>query len=334
MSRRTPGRAWLAVAAALVCVVAIAACGSGGGAVPATKARIGFLSPGPREARTDRVNAFLEGMRAVGYVEGTNVEIDWRFGADEAELTQMASELVGLRVGVIVAVTAGASLVAKRATTTIPIVMTGSADPVGSGLVDSLARPGGNVTGLTSANPELAAKRLELLREIVPTASVVATLRDASMVAGAPIFAQARDAIAAAGLRLVALDARTADQLEGAFATARAERADAMLVLQDGFTVNAAARIAEVASRSRLPAVYAERVYAEAGGLVSYGPDVLALFREAATYVDRILKGRNPADLAVQSPSTFELIVNMRAATASGIAIPRSVLDRATDVIR
>jgi putative ABC transport system substrate-binding protein len=273
-------------------------------------------------------------MRALGYVEGKNLEIEWRFGADDAELARMASELVGLRVGVIVVVTAGASLVAKRATTTIPIVMTGSADPVGSGLVDSLARPGGNVTGLTSANPELAAKRLELLREIVPTASVVATLRDASMIAGAPIFAQARDAIAAAGLRLVALDVRTADQLQGAFATARAERVDAMLVLQDGFTVNAAARIAEVASRSGLPAVYAERVYAEAGGLVSYGPDVLALFREAATYVDRILKGRNPADLAVQSPSTFELIVNMRAATASRIAIPRSVLDRATDVIR
>ena len=297
--------------------------------------RIGFLlpySPGPDA----RVEAFRQGLREFGYVEGQNVAIEYRWADGRFEqLPALAEDLVRLKVDVIVAAVTQASLAAKRATGAIPIVMVAVSDPVGSGLVASLARPGANITGTSSMTAEVVGKQLELLKQTVPKISRVAALWNPAN----PIFQaiQRKETEAAArtlGVQLRILEARGPDEIESAFATMARERTRALLVLGDPVFRSHRKRIADLAANGRLPAVSGTREFVDAGGLMAYGPSFTDMNRRAAYYVDRILKGTKPADLPVEQPTKFELIINLKAAKQIGLTIPPNVLARADKVIR
>ena len=297
----------------------------------ATMYRIGCIPGGPMEPRKHQWDAFRQGLRELGWIEGRNVSLEFRTPAREgAAFDDLAADLVRLKVDVIVASGSPAVVAIKRATSTISVVMTGSGDPVGLGLVNSLARPGGNVTGMSLMQIDLAPKRLEMLREIVPGVSRIAVLW------GSPLEQELRKVQAAAkglSLEIVELKVSEAAELDKAFHTARERRAGAMMVLPTTLIFGMRARIAELAIQSRLPAFSGYSSFAQAGGLAAYGPSETENYRRAAVYVDKILKGAKPADLPVEQPSEFSLVVNLRTAKALSLTIPPSVLLRADRVI-
>ncbi len=302
---------------------------------PPTKVpRIGLLWTSPLPAVSHLTGAFRQGLRELGYVDGQNIAFEVRSAEGRVErLPDLVADLIRLKVDVIVAGGTPAPLAAKRATTAIPIVMTAAGDPVGSGLVASLARPGGNITGLSILAPELGGKRLQLLKVVVPGVSRVAILWNAANPYPVLVWRETEAAAPALGVHLQSLDVRGPDDLEGAFAAATRWRAGALITVEDPLTFGQRIRIVDFAARSRLPAIYGSREFVDAGGLMSYGASFTDLARRAATYVDKILKGAKPADLPVEQPTRFELVINLKTAKALGLTIPPSVLIRADDVI-
>jgi putative ABC transport system substrate-binding protein len=299
--------------------------------------RVGYLSPGsPSEPfRRRRFEAFRQGLRELGYVEGQNIAIESRWAEGKYDrYSALAADLVRLKVDVIVAVGGRATQDAQQATRTIPIVMSVVIDPVGSGLVSSLARPGGNVTGLTIMASDLVGKQLELLKEVVPKVSRVALLWNPANPGSAPQLREAEAAARALGVRLQTLEARGPQEIDSAFAAMTRERAGALLILPDAIFGNQRRQIAELAAKRRLPSLLGVGEYAEAGGLMTYSANNLDLERRAATFVDKILKGAKPADLPVEQPAKFELVINLRTAKAIGLTIPQSLLLRADEVIQ
>ncbi len=299
--------------------------------------RIGFLSPSsPPDPRTQRFfEAFRQGLRELGYVEGQNIAIESRWAEGKYDrLPGLAAELVRLKVDLIVTSAVPAIQAAKEATRTIPIVMAVVVDPVRTGFVANLARPEGNLTGLSTMAPELVGKQLEMLKEIVPRVSRVGLLWNPANAGNAPQLREGEVAARALGVRLQPLEARDSKEIDSAFAAMTRGRAGAVIVLVDVVLIDHRTRIADLAAKRRLPAVYGLREHAEAGGLMAYGPNIADMFRRAATYVDKILKGAKPADLPVEQPTRFELVINMKAAKALGITIPQSILIRADQVIQ
>jgi putative ABC transport system substrate-binding protein len=295
--------------------------------------RIGFLSPGTKSSLLDR--SFLQGLRELGYVEGKNILIEYRFaGGKFKRLPAMAAELAQLDVDVIVARVTQASLAAKGATRTIPVVMLGVSDPVGSRLVTSLARPGGNITGTSSQTAEVQGKSLELLKEIVPKLSRVAVLwNPANPIFQAQMLKATKRSAGVLGLKLREFGARNPSEFDHTFAAISNARVDALMVFGDPTLVAHKARIINFAARHHLPAIYGTEDHAEAGGLITYSPDYAAQFRRGAFYVDKILKGTKPADLPVEQPTKFELAINLKTAKALGLQIPPALLIRADEVI-
>ena len=276
--------------------------------------------------------AFREGLRELGYIEGQNIVIEhqspeWKY----ERLPGLAADLVRLKVDVIVAASPAATKAAKQATSTIPIVFTVSGDPVADGFVASLARPGGNITGLATIGPELVGKQLEMLKAVAPKVSRVAVLQNPNTHRG--VLRQAEGSARGLGVQLHSVEARTPSEIETAFATMRSQRVDGILVLRDALFRAQRAQITALAAKNRLPAVYGLREEAEAGGLMAYGASVPQLYRRAATYVDKILKGAKPGDLPVEQPTKFELVINLKTANALGLTIPPALLQRAEQVI-
>ena len=297
--------------------------------------RIGFLSGTSLSSTSARVEAFRQGLRELGYVEGKNIVIEWRWAEGKLDrLPALAAELVRLKVDIIVAAGPAATRPAKEATSTIPIVMGFENDPVGSGVVASLARPGGNITGLSTLAPELSGKRLELLKEIVPKLSRVAVFGNSHEPGNAQSLKEVELAAGAFGVKLQYLNVLSPKDIETAFRAASKGRADAVLMLQSPILLSQRIHVVELAVKNRLPATYPSSEFVQDGGLMSYGPSFTDLFRRAATYVDKILKGRTPADLPVEQPIKFELIINLKAAKQIGLTIPPNVVARAEKVIK
>ncbi len=295
--------------------------------------RIGYLGTDPPPAH--RWDALLDGLRERGYIEGRNIVFARRFSEGKAErFPEFAAEMVRLRVDIIIVPTTPAAIAAKNATKTIPIVILTAIDPVGAGLVASLARPGGNITGLSTLAPELSGKRLELLKEVVPGMTRVAVLWNPANPANASAWKETQAAARALGLLLHSQAVRGPQDLAGAFALMAKARPDALLVLGDSLINMHRQQIVEFATQKHLPSVVGSREWVVAGGLMSYGPDISDNFRRAATYVDKILKGTKPADLPVEQPMKFEFIINLKAAKQIGVTIPPNVLVRADKVIR
>ena len=297
--------------------------------------RIGFLSSRSPDAEKSRLAAFQQGLQKLGYSAGKNILIEQRYAAGKFDrLPDLAAELVGLKVDVLVTTGTPAAHAAKNATSTIPIVIGNAGDPVGTGLVASLARPGGNVTGLSVLNTELSGKRLELLKEVVPTASRVAVLLNPANSINPLQLKEIQSAAPALGVTLHSLEVTGTDDIDRAFTAMKKERTGGLIVLGDPLLETHRTRIAELAVKSQLPAIYSLAPYVEAGGLMSYGTNFDDLYRRAATYVDKILKGSKPADLPVEQPTKFEFIVNLKTAKQIGLTIPPNVLARADRVIR
>ena len=304
---------------------------------PGKVPRIGILSPysPSTPSAPSPFDFFLQGLRDLGYVEGRNIGIEWRYaeGRDD-RLRDLAAELVRLKVDMIVTTGTPGILATKNATDTIPIVFAAAADPVGSGLVTSLARPGGNITGLSNLALDLSAKRVELLKEILPTISRVAVVWNAGNPAMAQRFRETQAAARALGVTYQSLEVQEPKDIEQALSAITRERVDALLVLLDAFTIYHRGRIADLAVRSRLPMMGESVLFAEAGGLMTYGSNPRNNFRRAAVYVDKILRGAKPGDLPVEQPTRIELIINLKTAKALGLTIPQSVLIRADQVIQ
>jgi putative ABC transport system substrate-binding protein len=310
----------------------LAAEGQQAGKVP----RVGVLFAGSRSdpAFQRAVDAFQQGLVELGYVEGQSIAIEYREAQGKYErLPDLAAELVRLKVDVIVGATVPTIQAARQATKTIPIVMTLVADPVATGLVANVARPAGNITGLSTMAPDLMGKQLELLREVLPKASRVAVLWNPANPSNALQLREAQDAARALGMRLQPLEVRDPTEFEKAFAAMTRERAGALLVLSDSTLLTQRERIADLAAKSRLPAVSGGRAHAEAGGLIAYGANIFDIWRRAATYVDRILKGAKPAEMPIEQPTKFELVINLKTAKALNLTIPQSLLIRADQVI-
>jgi len=322
-------RAFLAGTGAVLLAAPLAAEAQQAGRVP----RIGFLGTFAGPA----FDAFRQALRELGWVEGQNIAIDYRSAGGRLDrLPDVAAELVRLKVDIIVAEGTQGVAAAKNATETIPIVMiAGSADPVGLGFIASLARPGGNVTGLSySVGPEIVGKLLELLKETVPKVRRVAILSNPANPVQPLFIRELKVAARSLGVQLQLLEARGPDEFDGAFAAMTKERVGALLVVADSMFIFHRTRLPDLAARSRLPAAYGTRADVEAGGLMSYGPSMRDLFRRAATYVDKILKGAKPGDLPVEQPTKFELVINLKTAKALGLTIPQSLLLRADEVIQ
>jgi putative ABC transport system substrate-binding protein len=298
--------------------------------------RIGLLGASPPGSPGWRLwEAFFQGLRDLGYTEGRDFIVEGRYSEGREErLSELAGELVRLHVDVIVAGAGQPVHAVSRATTTIPIVMANHGDPVGSGLVASLAHPGGNITGLSILNPEVTGKRLELLKVAVPGLTRVAALWNPGNQIHRQDLGQAQAAARGLGLQLHGLPVRSPDEYEGAFSAMVKERAGALLVLGDLTVWLNRGRIAELAARNRLPAMYVQREHVEAGGLMAYGVNLADNYRRAAVYVDKILKGTKPADLPIEQPTEFDLVINLKTAKALGLTIPQSLLLRADEVIQ
>jgi len=297
--------------------------------------RIGYLNATSASTSPARVEAFRQGLRELGYVEGKNIVIEFRHAEGKLDrLPSLAAELVRLKVDIIVSGGPATTRPAKEATSTIPIVMAQDNDPVATGIVASLARPGGNITGLSTLAPEISGKQLELLKEIVPKLSRVAVLGTSTIPSQVQTLREVDLAAAALKVNIQQLDVLDPNGIETAFQTATKGRADALLVLQSAVMNPQREKVAALARKNRLPAIYFQNQYMEVGGLMYYGPNTSDLFRRAATYVDKILKGRTPADLPVEQPIKFEFIVNLKAAKEIGLTIPPNVLVRADKVIR
>ncbi len=297
--------------------------------------RIGFLGNSTAALEANLVGPFREGLRELGYVEGRNLLIEYRWAEGRYErFPALIGELLAMKVEVIVTAGTPATLAVKQATTSTPLVMIAVGDPVGTGIIPSLSHPGGNITGLTSISPELDGKRLELLREIIPGISHVALLWNSASPLQFIGERRTQAAAGALGMKVLSLGVRDREGLDKAFASIQRERPQALLVLADRLFLHYRERIMEFAARERLPGVHAYRELVEAGGLVSFGPSYEGMHRRAAFFVDRILKGASPGDLPAERPATFELVVNLKAAKDLGLTIPRSVLVRATKVIQ
>jgi putative ABC transport system substrate-binding protein len=311
-------------------------------AVAATQARekvplVGYLNSGsPSDPiRQRRLEAFRQGLRELGYVDGQNIAIASRWAEEKYErYPALAADLVRLPVDVIVAQSGALTKAAQEATRTIPIVMLHVNDPVGSGLVASLAHPGGNVTGLTIMSPDLVGKQLQLLTEVVPTVSRVAVLLQPDNPASARQLREAEAAARALGVQLHTLEARNPQEIDSAFAAMTREGVGALLILPDSIFGTQRRQIAELAVQRRLPAIFITRDFAEAGGLMAYSANFLDLERRAATYVHKILKGAKPADLPIEQPTKFELVINLKTSQALGITIPPMLLFQADEVIQ
>jgi putative ABC transport system substrate-binding protein len=297
--------------------------------------KIGYLTATSLSAIADRTDAFRRGLRELGYVEGKNIVIEHRHAEGKLDrLPALATELVRLNVDVIVSAGPGDTKAAKEVTSTIPIIMAQDSDPVGNRFVASLARPGGNITGLATLAPEISGKRLELLRETVPKLSRAAVFGRSTRPGNEQALTEVELAARMLGVRLQYLDVEGPADIGTAFQAARKGRADGVLVLEGPVFINQRKQIAELAVKSKLPAIYSRAENVESGGLMSYGVSVTDLFRRAATYVDKILKGAKPADLPVEQPTKFEFIINLKAAKQIGLIIPPNVLARADKVIK
>jgi putative ABC transport system substrate-binding protein len=297
--------------------------------------RIGFLTATSASSQAPRLEAFRQGLKDLGYFEGKTITIEYRFAEEKLDrVPSLATELVHLKVDIIVTGGGTSTRAAKEATVTIPIVMGFDNDPVGSGFVASLARPGGNITGLSTLSPEISGKQLELLKEIVPKLSRVAVLRTSTAPGTAPSLKEIELAAGAFGVKLQYLEVRDAKDIETAFRAASKGRADAVLVLPSPITLSQRRQVVDLAAESRLPAIYWATEFVESGGLIVYSVSFIDLFRRAAVYVDKILKGTNPADIPVEQPKKFELIINLKAAKQIGLTIPPNVLARADKVIK
>jgi putative ABC transport system substrate-binding protein len=297
--------------------------------------RIGFLSSLSPQAVANRIEAFRQGLGELGYAEGKNILIEWRYAEGKTErLPELAADLVRLKVDVIVTGGPAVNRFAKEATASIPIVLTFDNDPVGNGFAASLARPGGNITGLSTLAPELSGKRLELLKEIVPKLARVAVLGNTTVPGNAQALREAELAAGAFGIKLQYLEVQNANDIETAFRTASKGHADAVLVLGSQVVTSHVKQFAEMAAENRLPAMFWSPEFVEAGGLMTYSVSITDLFRRSAIYVDKILKGAKPADLPVEQPTKFELVINLKAAKQIGLTIPPSVLARADRVMK
>ena len=297
--------------------------------------RIGFLGNSTEALEANLVGPFREGLRDLGYVEGRNVLIEYRWAEGNYDrFPALIGELLALKVAVIVTAGTPATLAVKKATTSVPLVMSAVGDPVGAGIVPSLSHPGGNITGLTAISTEMDAKRLELLREVVPSVSYIALLWNAA----SPLQVLAEKQVQAAAqvlrMRVLSLGVKTEEEIKSALAVVARERPDALLVLADRLLLHHRALIMDFAIRHRLPGVHAYRELVEAGGLMSFGPSYADMHKRAAYFVDRILKGAKPGDLPVERPRTFELVINLKVAKALGLTIPQSVLLRGTEIIQ
>ena len=327
-NRKWVGIAALAVAFAMSGVLAQAQ-------QPAKIPRIGFLITSSPSAMAPRLNAFRLGLRELGYIEEKNIFIEQRHGDGRFEqLAALAAELVSLKVDVIVTSGPTATRPAKEATSTIPIVMTFDDDPVGSGFVDSLARPGRNITGLSTLAPEISGKRLELLKEVLPKLGRVAVIGASNREGTAQALKEIELAAPALRMKLQFLNIQDPKEIESLFRAAGKARADAILVLQSPILNSHRVQIADLAVKSRIPAMFPASQYVDDGGLMSYGVSISDLDRRAASYVDKILKGAKPADLPIEQPTKFELIINLKAAKQIALTIPPNVLARADRVIR
>ena len=302
---------------------------------PARVHRIGFLGNTTPVLEANLVGPFREGLRDLGYVEGQNIQIEYRWAEGKYDrFPALIAELIALKVEVIVTAGTPATLAVKKATTSVPLVMIAVGDPVGTGIIASLSRPGGNITGLTSISPELDGKRLELLREVIPDLSHIAVLWNAASPLQVVGERQTQAAAQVLRMKVLSLGVRTQAEIEDALATIVRERPGALLVLADRLFLQHRARIMDFATKHRLPGVHAYRELVEAGGLMSFGPSYAGMHRRAAYFVDRILKGTKPADLPVERPATFELVINLKTAKALGMTIPQSIVLRATEVIQ
>jgi putative tryptophan/tyrosine transport system substrate-binding protein len=323
----------MAVMAGGLLAAPLAAVGQQAGKIP----RIGFLSPSsPSDSRNRfRLGALQQGLRELGYVEGQNISIEARWAEGKYErLPGLAAELVRLKVDVIVTYAPPAIQAAKEATATIPIVMGGVVEPVATGFVASLARPGGNITGLSLMAPELVGKQLEILKEVVPKVTRVAVLGNPANAGTTPQLRHAQDAARTLRLQLQPLQARGANEIDSAFAAMTKEGAGAVVVLVDAMFVDQRTHIADLAARRRLPSVYGLMDFVEAGGLMFYGANDAERFRRAAYLVDKILKGAKPAGLPIEQPTKFDLVINLKTAKALGLTIPQSLLQRADEIIQ
>jgi len=297
-------------------------------------ARIGFMGNSTAALEANLVDAFREGLREHGYEEGRNIAIEYRWADGEYErFPALVTELIAAKVDVIVTAGTPAALAMKKATTTVPLVMVAVGDPVGTGLVPSLARPGGNLTGLSSIAPDLEGKRLQLLREVVPALSHVAMFVNSLNPFHVSSMRQARAAAQAMGIKLQLHDISKSEDLDGAFAAIREERPDALLTLADRVFLHNRERLMDFTKEQRLPNVNAYKELVEVGGLMSYGPSYEDMHKRAAIYVDKILKGAKPADLPIEQPSKFTFIVNLKAAKALGITVPSQLLGLADRLI-
>ena len=312
-----------------------ALCSSVGAQQSGTISRIGFLASGSPSAYSSRTEAFREGLRKLGYIEGKTIAIEYRYAEGLADpLPDLVADLVRLNVDVIVTSSTPATLALKNGTKTIPIVFVNVGDPVGSGLVVNLARPGGNLTGLSNQLSDLIGKHLELLKEVAPKVSRVAVLGSRANPNRTNSLKRIEGLARSLGVQLQSVEIGEPKDLDSAFSQMTKGRAGAVLIRGGALLSDQRIRIAELAARSRLPAIHFDRLFAEAGGLMAYGPSLPDMFRRAATYVDKILKGARPADLSVEQPIKFELIINLRTAKQIGLTIPPNVLARADKIIR
>jgi putative tryptophan/tyrosine transport system substrate-binding protein len=298
--------------------------------------RIGFLATGTREGRAFLVEAFLQGLGEHGYTEGKNLGIEYRFSEDHDDrLPALATELVDRDVALIVTSGVPASFAARDATATIAVVLGGvAANPVETGLIASLARPGGNVTGLSQMSSQASSKRLELFKALVPDLSRVAVFWNPTNPAYGPVLKELEGAAPAMNLQLQRMEVRVPEDFTGAFASAIEQRAGALIAPGDPLTTNRPAMVADLSLQHRLPAMMEYRVFPDAGGLICFGADIADLYRRSAAYVDKILKGARPADLPVEQATKFDLVVNLRTASALGLHMPQSVLQQATEIIQ
>ena len=305
------------------------------GAQPPKIPRVGYVLPTTSAESRDYFEAVRQGFRELGYVEGQTIALEVRWAEGRLErLPELVAEVVRLKVDVLLVGSTPGNLAAKNATTTIPIVMVGVADPVRSGLVASLARPGGNLTGVSLMTTEISAKRLQLLTEVLPKVSRVAVLTNPRTSIHAVFWQETQEAAQKLAVRLQALELRGPEDFEGAFRAATRGRTGGPLAFDDSLTTAYRNQIVALAARSRLPAMYGFREFPDAGGLMSYGTNIADLYRRAATFVDKILKGTKPADLPVEQPMRFELVINMKTAKTLGITFPPSILVRADHVIQ
>jgi putative ABC transport system substrate-binding protein len=297
-------------------------------------ARIGFLFVGSSDQQP-HLEAFRRGLRELGYVEGKNITAEYRYAEGNTDrLAELAAELVQLQVDVIVTTTALGAQAAGKVTQTIPIIMTTSGDPVGTGLVTSLARPGRNITGLTVLAPQLSGKRMELLNESFPRVKRVAVLWNPNLGGGRRLFQETQAAAQALGLDIHSSEIRSAEDIEPAFEAMARVRAQALVTTPEPLTTNNASRVVNLANKARLPAIYPTTLFVEHGGLMAYALNTAELYYRAATYVDKVLKGKNPAELPVEQPTKFELVINLKTARQIGVTIPQSILYRADKVIK